>query len=149
MNYMEQVAKMFGVKLGEEFMIGSNRCARYKFENDGLYCTRDGKTLWINAPFTLCNLLEGKEIIADKTYIPKDGQKYYTLEFLSELIKNENFSDNRFISADCFYGSDKGILRAALGLCFRTREEAEAALPSIKAKVARVLNGGKWEEEDK
>lgn len=59
MNYMEQVAEMLGVKLGEEFMIDCSY-KKYVITFNGLYWLDKIKKKWIHTSDGLDDLLTGK-----------------------------------------------------------------------------------------
>lgn len=80
MNYMEQVAKMLGVEIGEEFRVVNDRCL-YKLDDKGLYfLATDDK--WKIDYFTLTSILNGKAMIIKKPILD-DIEK----EYLSGIIK--------------------------------------------------------------
>jgi hypothetical protein len=72
-NKMEQVAAMFGKKLGEEFTVNRNyylSCStvRAKFIDKGfqvLYVSKKGRDYWTYNPDSLVDLLIGKAVIVD------------------------------------------------------------------------------------
>lgn len=122
MNYMEQVAKMLGVEIGETFNI-----------------KREGKVLnsdfWINDAGLKCsgfecvehvfiNILNGKDKIKRKPFTPVSGQPYFIPEFSLDAC-----CDNMHWTNDTY---DKHYYER--GMVFRTKEEAvEAAKKMLKA----------------
>ena len=80
MNYMEQVAKMLGVEIGEEFRVVNDSCL-YKLDDKGLYFqATDDK--WKIDYFTLTSILNGKAMIIKKPILD-DVEK----EYLSNVVK--------------------------------------------------------------
>ncbi len=109
-NYMADVAKMLGVELGEEFDIKGYEYNPYKITDEGLMY-RDG-----NAPFSsLTKLLRGEVEIIKMPWMPKDGERYYSLNRGGEVTA-EVF-DTYFTSS---------LVNARMGNYFKTKEEAEA-----------------------
>ena len=76
MNHMEEVAKMLGVEIGEEFNIeGGSKDAKYKFSKDYLIMeiTDVG---WTRASFYLVDLLNGKLKIVKSPILNETEKKY-------------------------------------------------------------------------
>ena len=119
-NYIQDVAKMLGVELGEEFKIdGSNLI--YKFFENGLYfrCIEG----WSPTKYEFLDLITGKLEIVKLPWQPKYDEKYYLpgLKFTKVLSA---FWNNTV--ADFAYKET--------GMVFRTAEECEAALPELRKK---------------
>ena len=77
---MEQVAKMLGVEIGEEFRVVNDSCL-YKLDDKGLYFqATDDK--WKIDYFTLTSILNGKAMIIKKPILD-DVEK----EYLSNVVK--------------------------------------------------------------
>lgn len=120
-NYMQDVAKMLGVKLGEEFKIG-NFSTLYKFTERGLFFEDNGG--WNYADdYTLDDLLIGDVEIEKLPWKPKKGGKYYTPSL-------------GFEHALCYYwdGYPSDFALKEVGMVFKTKEECEAALPVLRKK---------------
>lgn len=108
-NHMEEVAKMLGVELGEEFEVDSHSNMIYCFDNYGLKCNG------FPTAETLMMLLTGKMAIKRKPWRPKDKENFY------------------FVAPDgyviCYPWNNKdsfNINLYKLGNCYRTTEEAKA-----------------------
>lgn len=80
MNYMEQVAHMLGVELGEEFSINDSRNCIYKFTINGLFWRCQG--YWLPSDISFTNILCGKTKIIKKPILD-DAEK----EYLTNVIK--------------------------------------------------------------
>ena len=81
MNYMEKVAEMLGVEIGEEFKIGNEYS--YKFTEECLMALfPNGK--WYIAPYALYEILNGKYKV---TKLPKPVLADEEKEYLSYVIK--------------------------------------------------------------
>lgn len=123
MNYMENVAKMLGVELEEEFKISCVN-GTYKFTTDGLkFKVREE---WIVASF-MSDLLTGKHTIIKLPWQPKKGEKYYT----------PSPSFDRAIRY-CWDGFPSDFALKEVGMVFKTEEECEAALPALRKKYLGV-----------
>ena len=83
MNYMKQIAQMFGVEMEKEFYInngyGNFKC---KITDNGLLIFTEADKLWSSARYTLADILTGKNVII-KQPILNDAEK----EYLSNVIK--------------------------------------------------------------
>ncbi len=120
-NYMSEVAKMLGVKLGEEFEVtGWN--GKFMFDKSGLRIKYLG-CIEEEAEKTLYQLLNGTEQIVRRPWRPKHGADYWFVNvFCVGLYTVEDSYCN---------GSMADIDRILMGNCFPTREAAEAAAPDI------------------
>lgn len=121
-NYMQDVARMLGVELGEEFNVSGCGQTLYKLTEDGLSCLVCDK--WEEqADFAFMALIKGKYKIIKLPWRPKYDEKYYRpgLKFTKVLSE---FWNNTV--ADFAYKET--------GMVFRTAEECEAALPELRKK---------------
>lgn len=120
MNYMEQVAKMLGVELGEEFRIGGVN-EYYFLTCEGLRTKRGG------GPYdsTLASILTGSNTIKRKPWKPKHGDTYWFVKF-----SHGHFCDFTTYAE----GNIEDESRVKLGIAFSTKEQAvEAAKKMLKA----------------
>ena len=79
-NYMADVAKMLGVKIGEEFEICSNGECTVKLTEDGLeIVTMLGKLIDHANEVCLTRLITGKYNIKRKPWKPKYGDYYWAV----------------------------------------------------------------------
>ena len=127
-NYMEEIARMLGVELGEEFDI-EGRWNPYKITESGLIDRFGG-----NEPDILLYLLSGIEEITkkEKPWMPKDGENVFYV----------NINDNGAIWKDVFTADDLYcVVDLALGWVFKTHEEAEAHKEEIMRQKERILKG--------
>ena len=122
-NLIPEIAHMLGVELGEEFKVeGDNRT--YWFDLDGLhsgeYVAEDEDDAMLH------DLLCGEVEIVKLPWKPKKGDAYYTFEiFRGKWVVRSLW----WTGAPCNYALlDKGWV-------FRTREEAQAALPKVAAEM--------------
>lgn len=94
MNYMEQVAKMLGVELGEEFLIKEIEDSKYKLTMEGIFYYDDIAEAWIESSVRyditetwiesalLYDILKGELTIVEKPIL-NEAEK----EYLSGIIK--------------------------------------------------------------
>ena len=108
-NHMEEVAKILGIELGEDFEIkGCN--GTYYLVADGLYQAQSG----FKCEKTLHDLLVGVCTIKHKPWKPIINDTYYFVRI------DGNVSSAQWISNVW----DHSIYK--LGNCYRTRENAES-----------------------
>ena len=81
MNYMEQVAKMLGVELEQEFKLNDSDDYKYKITKDGMFMYSGFARDWYSANHILLGVLIGKYEI--KKPILDEVEK----EYLSNVIK--------------------------------------------------------------
>lgn len=126
-NLIPEIAKMLGVELGEKFKIkGENELMTYSFNSDGLQVTYgDGIEIpYISTNSALVALLNGKDEIVKLQWRPKEGEDYYSFGCYHRwCIWQQQWSNHPF---------DLALLEK--GWIYRTRKEAEAALPKVAAE---------------
>ena len=138
-NLIPQIAKMLGVEIGEIFTLkgsdGEKMSGEYMIHNNGLLYRYDEDHEWQIAAVDLMRCLNGEVTVVKLPYKPKYGEAYCTYAT----------DDDKWV-VNCKIWTDWVTEFAALkcGVVFRTREEAEAALP---AKYEE-LTGKKWSEEN-
>jgi hypothetical protein len=131
---MDKVAEMFGVEIGEKFIIkngygvigGEENPQKYYLDENGyLHCTKTGYPV-------RSNLLSC--LLADKTYEivklpwkPKTGNKYCFI------------GTSGVIHSTTWINCAADIALYAMGNCFRTKAEAEAHKPEILQKMKEVM----------
>ena len=123
MNYMEKVAEMLGVEIGEEFKVkGSDGelSAKFYIIDDGLYeqC-KDGMPLLNSA--LLRDLLTGTYEIVKLPWKPKGGDSYWY------------YGEFYILEKSVWDGALFDLALYKLGKLYRTREEAEAHAEEDKA----------------
>ena len=120
-NYMADVAKMLGVKLGEEFKI-SNDAHIYRITKYGVEYTLANK-MWDRDTFALLKLLNGEIEIVKLPWQPKKGDVYCRPGNGFEDVDFDNWGNHPIDFA----------LKES-GMIFRTEEECKAALPELRKK---------------
>lgn len=117
MNQMNEVARMIGVELNEEFMVNGTK---FKLTLNGLTRNND-ETLYC---YILTSLLTGELELRRKPWKPIKGEIYY---YVTEegLVWSEDWVDD-----------DIDLMRYKLGNCYRTKEEAEVDVHKWEAFYA-------------
>lgn len=110
-NYMEQVANMLGVEIGEEFELGNGYI--YQFTEEGIICPEYSDDEGDYAEILRC-LLRGSSTIIHKPWKPKVDDKFWHIE-----------PDGSY--CEDIWGSDDGycLNYYKLGNCYRTEAAAE------------------------
>ena len=110
-NYMQKVAEMLGVDLGEEFEVTYPENTHMILKEDGLH----GDSIYTNydADYILRCLLTGESAVKIKSGFPKYHDTYF---FVNETGK---------VGDEVWVDDDIDIMRYKLGNCYKTRTEAE------------------------
>lgn len=128
-NLIPEICKMLGVALGEEFEIKGYKGLVYKFVDDKLIVnsTDDGGISGLTADITLVSLLKGKREIVKLPWKPKFADRYFGFfEFNGKL---------QICRYDIWRGTISEEAQYRCGWIFRTRKEAETALPKVAAEM--------------
>ena len=128
-NLIPEIARMLGVELGEEFEIKGRKGLTYKFIIDELIVCNDNntETAYISANMTLVSLIRGNSEIIKLPWKPKKGELYYSFGFRN--CPKWGVSQQNWGNHPCDYALlDKGWI-------YRTRAEAEAALPAVAKEL--------------
>lgn len=126
-NLIPEIAKMLGVELGEEFKIKGREGAIYKFIVDGLLVSDDdAEKVYTTAHMPLVGLVRGDIEIVKLPWKPKKGDVYFTFELLGGKWVVRSLWWGGFPNEYALF--DKGWV-------YRTKEEAEAALPKVAAEI--------------
>lgn len=120
MNVMSEVAGLLGLLIDEEFMVDEKI---YMIDEDGLWIKENNQWRTSN---DLENLLTGRKEFVKLPWKPKKGDGYYTFEiFRGKWVVRSLW----WTGAPCNYALlDKGWV-------FRTKEEAEDALPKVAKEM--------------
>lgn len=133
MNQMENIARIFGLELGEEFMVTQSD-AVFRIMKNGLEReTKDGWRLGTAANDVLHMLLTGdREIIKlpKKPWRPKDGEKVFS------VAKNGSAFPE-------VYGTHftHKVASFSLGWIFKTDKEAEDNKERVLEQCHKILSG--------
>lgn len=125
-NLIPEICKMLGVELGEEFEVNLNGWNNtYRFNNNGLY-GRTQTEKWIACPELFCLLTTGNAEIVKLPWKPRKGDVYYSFALLGDTWVVRPLWCGDFPNEYALF--DKGWV-------YRTKEEAEAALPKVAAEM--------------
>lgn len=128
-NLIPEIAKMLGVELGEEFEIKGLKGVTYKFIIDELIvCDDDTEHGYTTANMTLVGLIRGTHEIVKLPWKPTLDERYWTFtvrDCLGTWIVRPGIWGNHPIDIAML---DKGWV-------YRTKQEAEAALPDVAAEM--------------
>lgn len=137
-NLIPQIAHMLGVALGEAFKIkGEDELMTYSFTDDGLRVTygSDIELSQISTNSAFIALLNGKDEIVKLPWRPRNGEQFWTFA---------NICYSGFNKWECcihsWHGEVKDFARYKCGWVFRTREEAETALPAVAEEMGVQYN---------
>jgi len=128
-NLIPEIAKMLGVELGEEFKIKGYEEWFYKFDNDRVLMFKHNDDVKMPvAPVSVyvafLALLRGECEIIKLPWQPKEGEKYWSFLPGAWMVTWYTWDDSPIDFA--FY---------KVGWVFRTKEEAEAALPAVAKEL--------------
>lgn len=129
-NLIPEIAKLLGVELGEEFKVKGEDETTYIFTDDGLKLIYDGGIgmVEISSDAAFAALVNGKDEIVKLPWKPKKGEKYWGFWYSSVndawLVLLYTWANNP---------ADFALYKA--GWVYRTRAEAEAALPAVAAEM--------------
>lgn len=122
-NLIPEIAKLLGVELGEEFKFGNNN-VKFWFDLDGLHSEE-----FETADLTFYRLARGDAEIVKLPWKPKEGQTVYS--FYARGI-------SRVLEVISFVWVGSVVSHQALvkaGWVYKTRAEAEAALPAVAKEM--------------
>lgn len=122
-NYMQDVAKMLGVELEEEFNIEERGKTLYRLTEKGLSCLTILSGWEKQEDYTLAALLYGKLEIKKLPWEPKNGEVY--------CRPGSGFEDVAF---DIWGNHPIDFALKEAGMIFKTKAECEAALPALRKK---------------
>lgn len=137
-NLIPEIAKMLGVELGEEFQVRDTYNGKRIIEQrlffivlQGAFFKEDKYSPICRCPNILENLITGELEVVKLPWKPKFNEKYYTFcrvfryrEFDGWSIETYNWANTPM---------DVALLKT--GWVYRTREEAEAALPKVAEEL--------------
>lgn len=123
-NLINEITKMLGVEIGEEFKVKDYNGLTCRFDADGLKESYDNrpKEGWAFANALLGSLLAGKLEIIKLPWKPKEGEICYSF---GTIYGKWVVRSDMWAGAPCDYALlDKGWV-------YSTKEEATAALPAV------------------
>ncbi len=132
-NLIPEIAQMLGVAIGEEFKIKGFDGLIYKLTDAGLELTTvdDQKTKWFDSG-ALNSLLKGKMEIVKLPWKPTLNKGYWTFTVRDFL---ESSPRTWTIRPGIWENHPIDIALLNKGWVYRTKEEAQAALPKVAAEI--------------
>lgn len=130
-NLIPQIAGMLGVELGEEFKLDIRGDDIFQITEGGVWMRKGiDKEEWVEKPFEFVMLCNGDAEVIKIPWKPKEDEAYYTFGVNIRGVW-------RVILKPCWKEKTYpvGLALYAKGWIFRTREEAEAALPKVAAEM--------------
>lgn len=127
-NLIPKIAEMLGVKIGEEFQVKGDNELTYQFTDDGLKLTHNSgiEISGVAANVALVDLLNGKDEIVKLPWKPKMFETYRSFDIVyGKLVV-------------CYLKWTGLPYQYALldkGWVYRTKEEAQAALPAVAKEI--------------
>lgn len=140
-NLIPEIAKMLGVELGEEFKIKGREYIFHFVDNGLVACRTDDSELpRENCLAHFLWLINGEEEIVKLPWKPKEGDAFYSFRCLGSDFKGLGYipekSDYTWRVEGCTWNNSAvafALFKA--GWVYRTRVEAEAALPAVAAEM--------------
>ena len=115
-NFMAAVAKLLGVELGEEFIIeNADRKETVVLGMDGLHVIQPNNVLGPDHGTLLSKVLQGLYEVKKLPWEPREGERY-----CYPSVSAKNVDCTNWICCSFDYAMK------ALGMIYRTKEEAEA-----------------------
>lgn len=124
-NCMAAVAKMLGVEIGEEFIIeNKDRKETVVLAMDGFHVIQPNNVVGPDHGKLLSKVLQGLYEVKQLPWEPKYKERYYRPNIMLKKVSNALWS-----------GSTLEYSLKALGMIYRSREEAEAHLAEDYEKL--------------
>lgn len=124
-NYMQDVARMLGLELEEEFKFRDYNNLDYygKITDKGVYIRSEVKKDWRYDGTVLQEILTGLCKIEKLPWQPKDEEHYYFPA-----------ADFQYSCPATWHNSPIDFALKEAGMIFRTAEECKASLPALRKK---------------
>lgn len=127
-NLIPEIVKMLGLQLGEEFKVEGVADKTYKFIIDELIVCgeKNANHGYVSANMMLVSLAKGDANLIKLPWKPKKGEDYYTFGGSdgSWRVSQQHWTCHPF---------DLALFEK--GWVYRTRAEAETALPAVAAEL--------------
>lgn len=138
-NLIPQIAEMLGVEIGEEFEVKERKGVAYKFIIDELIVSGSNNEEhgYTSANMMLVSLVRGDAEIVKLPWKPKEDTEVYTFSFTTHEY-NSRFCPHKgvwYVTKWNWAGFPWQIAALDKGWVYRTRAEAEAALPKVAAEM--------------
>lgn len=130
-NLIPEIARMLGVELGEEFKIDIRGDDIFQITEAGVWMRKGiDKEEWVEKPFEFVMLCNGDAEVIKLPWKPREDEAYYTFGANVRGVW-------RVVLKPCWKEKayPVGLALYAKGWIFRTRKEAEAALPAVAKEL--------------
>lgn len=134
-NLIPEIAQMLGVELGEEFKVVHKVVYKTGFEiicnftKEGVFVHEEGCSGKYDKEL-LADIICGKAEIVKLPWKPKKGDAYFTFVLMVVLM-----GDKWVVRSSRWGGLPNEYALLDKGWVFRTKEEAEDALPKVAAEM--------------
>ena len=127
-NLIPEIAKLLGVEVGEEFKVKGDDELTYTLTDDGLKITFAGdiEISQVSTNSAFVALVMGKDEIVKLPWKPKKGEDYYTFS---------GFDGSWIVSQQYWTCHPFDLALFEKGWVYRTRAEAQDALPKVAAEM--------------
>lgn len=126
-NLIPEIAQMLGVELGEEFKIDTSGDDIFQITESGVWMRKGiDKGEWVEKPFEFVMLCNGDAEIIRLPWKPKMYEEYWTFGKLGKQWTVGTLSWKEL---------PYEILLLSKGWVYRTRAEAETALPAVAKEM--------------
>lgn len=140
-NLIPQIAELLGVELGEEFKLDIRGDDIFQITEGGVWMRKGiDKEEWVEKPFEFVMLCNGDAEVVKLPWKPKNGDTFYSFHCFGSGLKGFGYipdKSNYTWRVDKCTWNDSAIAFALLkaGWVYRTKKEAEAALPAVAAEL--------------
>ena len=137
-NLIPKITKMLGVELGEKFKIDIRGNDIFQITESGIWMEKDvNKDEWVEMPFEFMMLCNGDAEVVKLPWKPKEDTEVYTFSFTTHEY-NSRFCPHKgvwYVTKWNWAGFPWQIAALDKGWVFRSKQEAEAALPAVAAEM--------------
>ena len=127
-NLIPQIAELLGMKLGKEFKLDIRGNNIFKITESGIWMKVAGENEWVEKPLEFVMLCNGDAEVIKLPWKPKRDEKYWTFDIVG-LGNTLRVVRYRW---DCDFNE---LTKLKVGWVYRTRAEAEAALPVVAKEI--------------
>lgn len=137
-NLIPEIARMLGVEIGEEFKIDISGNDIFQITESGIWMEKDvNKEEWVEKPFEFVMLCNGDAEVVKLPWKPKEGTEVYTFSFTTHEY-NSRFCPHKgvwYVTKWNWAGFPWQIAALDKGWVFRSKQEAQAALPAVAKEI--------------
>lgn len=131
----EYIANQYGLELNEEFKVEGRSDILHRFTADGLEFYSTPADVWRHATYESAFLHANPPTIKKLPWKPRPRDEYWFVTWGTTY--------SLMVARDFWCATEVDETRRAVGNCFRTKEEAEAAKDSIFERVKEIQEYGR------